>query len=181
MVAVTSSIILTKVFLDVHYGNNTNRIVLQLRDDVVPKTVRNFVSFIKGYNHQGKVVGYKNSFFHRIINNFMIQGGDFTNHNGTGGFSIYGRNFADENFKLKHEKGVISMANAGKNTNGSQFFITLVPTSWLDGAHVVFGKVVEGMNYVQDIADFADKNKNEKVKIVDCGVLEEPTEQKEGL
>lgn len=171
----------TTVFLDVNYGDKTNRIVINLRDDVVPLTVKNFVSFIKGHKSERGVHGYKGSTFHRIINDFMIQGGDFTNHNGTGGFSIYGPKFRDENFQLKHEKGVISMANAGAHTNGSQFFITLVPTDWLDGKHVVFGKVTEGFNFVKEIADFADRNKKSKVTIVDCGVLQEPTKGKEDL
>ncbi|PLN80739.1 peptidyl-prolyl cis-trans isomerase D [Aspergillus taichungensis] len=167
-----------RVFFDVQIGNQkTGRIAIELFNDVVPKTAENFRALCtgeKGVGKQGKPLSFKDSIFHRVIKQFMIQGGDFTAFNGTGGESIYGEKFPDENFDLKHDRPfLLSMANSGPGTNGSQFFITTVPTPHLDGKHVVFGEVINGKSVVRKIENMptsADKPSTD-VTIVDCGEL----------
>ncbi|CAJ2499895.1 Uu.00g027480.m01.CDS01 [Anthostomella pinea] len=169
------------VFFDITLGGEPlGRITFELFKDVVPRTAENFRQFCIGEskNSRGQPQGYKGSKFHRVINQFMLQGGDFLNGDGSGSICIYGtKAFADENFALKHtEKGLLSMANSGPNTNGSQFFVTTVPTPHLDGKHVVFGKVVDG----QDVVDKIEKTKTGRrgrdvpdmdVVIAQCGEM----------
>ncbi|GAA0395612.1 peptidylprolyl isomerase [Streptomyces luteireticuli] len=151
------------VYFDVTVNDEPiGRIVFKLFDDVVPKTARNFRELATGEHG----FGYAGSPFHRVIPAFMLQGGDFTRQNGTGGKSIYGEKFADENFQLKHDRPfLLSMANAGPNTNGSQFFITTVVTDWLDGKHVVFGEVVEGQDVVKQVEALGSRSGATAAKI----------------
>ncbi|CAN8072725.1 unnamed protein product [Agarophyton chilense] len=161
------------VFFDMSVGGKpAGRMVFALFGDAVPRTAKNFKHLAlhtEGY-------GYKESIFHRIIPGFMAQGGDFENKDGTGGKSIYGAKFDDENFSLKHVgRGVLSMANAGPNTNGAQFFITFKDTPWLDGRHVVFGKLISGDDVLSRLESMRmgpmDRPK-EEVVVADCGTID---------
>jgi peptidylprolyl isomerase len=170
--------LMSKVFFDLTIGGDpAGRIVMELFDDVTPKTAENFRALCtgeKGMGKAGKPLHFKGSAFHRVITDFMAQGGDFTRGNGTGGESIYGEKFADENFTLKHDRpGLLSMANAGPNTNGSQFFLTFVPCPWLDGKHVVFGEVVEGGELLKTLeANGSQSGATKKaIAISDCGEI----------
>lgn len=167
-----------RVFFDINIGGApAGRIVFELFADVTPRTAENFRALCtgeKGVGQSGKPLHFKGSGFHRIIQQFMCQGGDFTRGNGTGGESIYGEKFKDENFQLKHDRpNLLSMANAGPNTNGSQFFITTVETPWLDGKHVVFGKVVEGADVVKAMEAVGSRSgtTSKPVVIADSGQL----------
>jgi peptidyl-prolyl isomerase D len=177
----------SKVWFDISIGGVTaGKVLFELYNDIVPKTAENFRALCTGENgigKQGKPLHYKGSSFHRVIKNFMIQGGDFTAGNGTGGESIYGEKFEDENLELKHEKPfLLSMANAGPATNGSQFFVTTVPTPHLDGKHVVFGEVLAGKSVVRQVENtpVGPNDKPEKdCVIVDCGELPKGTDIEE--
>ena len=160
-----------RVYFDVEAdGEKLGRIVIGLFGNTTPRTVQNFKALAtgdKGTNEKGIKMTYQGSPFHRVIPGFMIQGGDFTRGNGTGGISIYGSTFEDENFSIKHTKpGLLSMANRGPNTNGSQFFITTAATPWLDGKHVVFGEVIKGFDVVQKIETFGSRSGKTEKKIV---------------
>lgn len=167
-----------QVFFDITIGGaSAGRIVFELRADITPKTAENFRALCtgeKGIGKSGKALHYKGSKFHRVIPEFMCQGGDFTSGNGTGGESIYGDSFEDENFELRHNiPGLLSMANRGPGTNGSQFFITTTLTPWLNGKHVVFGKVIEGMDVVKAMESQGSGSgaPKQEIVIVDCGQL----------
>lgn len=162
----------SKVFFDISIGGKTaGRVVFELFDDITPKTTENFKQLCL------KTPGYKDSIFHRVIKDFMIQGGDYENFNGTGGSSIYGEKFDDENFELKHDEPfLLSMANAGPNTNGSQFFVTTVKTPHLDGKHVVFGKVISGKSVIRKVerTETGESDRPLKeCKVINCGILNE--------
>jgi cyclophilin family peptidyl-prolyl cis-trans isomerase len=164
------------VYFDIAIADRpAGRIEMTLRKDIAPKTVENFRALCTGEKSTPtKKLWYKNTIFHRVIPNFMLQGGDFERANGTGGYSIYGTKFADENFKLQHTGvGILSMANSGVNTNGSQFFLTTAETPWLDGKHVVFGSVTNGLEVVKAIERLGSQTgrTSQKVEIVDCGQI----------
>lgn len=172
-------------FLDIQIGSQPpERLEIELFANLAPKTVQNFKALCtgeRGVGQCGKPLHYKNSVFHRLIKGFMIQGGDFEKADGTGGESIYGGKFDDENFVAKHKKrGFLSMANAGANTNGSQFFITFKETPWLDGKHVVFGCVSSGFDLLNKLEELECEGEKPKeiVRIVECGIREEQKNQK---
>jgi len=165
------------VFFDVMIGGHpVGRVKIELFADIVPKTAENFRQFCTGeYRKNGVPIGYKGSCFHRVIKDFMIQGGDFVKGDGTGCMSIYGDKFADENFRLKHSgSGLLSMANSGPNTNGCQFFITCAASDWLDGKHVIFGRIIEGLKVIRMIENVpVGPNNKPKLACVigECGQM----------
>ncbi|KAG8345450.1 21 kDa cyclophilin [Trypanosoma vivax] len=169
------------VFFDISIGSQpAGRVEMELFKDIVPKTAENFRALCtgeKGIGKSGKPLYYKGSKFHRVIPRFMCQGGDFTNGNGTGGESIYGLAFPDESFAGRAGKhfgpGTLSMANAGENTNGSQFFICVAPTQWLDGKHVVFGQVTKGYEVIEKVESNGTSSgaTRQPIVIADCGEL----------
>ncbi len=178
-IADTLDTVTQKVYFDITIGDqDAGRIVFGMFGDTVPKTTKNFATLADGsagQGNSGKPLHFKGSKFHRIIPGFMAQGGDFTAGNGTGGESIYGNKFADENFTLQHTKPfLLSMANAGPNTNGSQFFITFKETPWLNGRHTVFGEVIEGQDVVEALEKIGSGSgkTSEDAVIADCGILD---------
>lgn len=172
------------VFKDKHGKPAERKIIIELYDDKVKNTVNNFYQILKGVKVKGKHCTYEGSIFHRIIPGFMIQGGDIMNKDGTGSISIFnGRKFPDENFDIKHSKGCLSMANSGPDTNGSQFFITVAETDWLNGNHVVFGHVTpESLVHIEEISNVETNPRSatplSPVKIIKCGDYHEEKEGK---
>ncbi len=163
-----------QVYFDITLGEGEKgRVVFELFPEQVPKTAENFRALCTG--EKGGKLHYKNSIFHRVISGFMMQGGDTTNRNGTGGLSIYGNKFNDEGVWLPHTRGgLLSMANSGPNTNGSQFFVTFKETKWLDGKHMVFGRVIKGFEFCQTVENTKTGESDvpvDQVTIVDCGEL----------
>ncbi|OCH90380.1 hypothetical protein OBBRIDRAFT_601766 [Obba rivulosa] len=165
------------VFMDINIGETpAGRLKMELFSDIVPKTAENFRQLCTGeYRVNSRPQGYKGATFHRVVPNFMCQGGDFIKGDGTGSFSIYGDKFPDENFQVKHDgPGLLSMANSGPNTNGCQFFITTAKCDFLDGKHVVFGKVIDGMltlRKIENVPTGANNRPKLTVKIVECGEM----------
>jgi len=156
----------TKCYLDISFNNNINRIIIECKNNIVPKTSKNFIELCKNKKYKGCV-------FHRIVKNFMIQSGDYENNDGTGGKCIYGNKFDDENFDLPNTKGTIAMANSGPNTNSSQFFISVNNNKHLNNKHVVFGNIIRGMDVIDDISKVNTKNNKPitDILIYDCGLI----------